>query len=231
MIKIKHLSFAYDKQNVLHNISLNIQKGELIGVIGESGSGKSTLMNLILGDLRPDQGVIDVNTERVLPIFQQATQSFNPKLTLRASLKEPLKHYAHAESSFDVIVLPLMKQLNLEQRLLERYPDQVSGGQLQRFNVLRTVMLQPDVLICDEITSSLDVVAEQKLISQLKAIHQQQQTTMVIISHDIAMLNQIADRMIVLQNGHIVDDFNKQDLFASTRHAYTKELIQAYDEN
>lgn len=231
MIKIKHLSFAYDKQNVLHNISLNIQKGELIGVIGESGSGKSTLMNLILGDLRPDQGVIDVNTERVLPIFQQATQSFNPKLTLRTSLKEPLKYYAHAESSFDAIVLPLMKQLNLEQRLLERYPDQVSGGQLQRFNVLRTVMLQPDVLICDEITSSLDVVAEQKLISQLKAIHQQQQTTMVIISHDIAMLNQIANRMIVLQNGHIVDDFNTQDLFASTRHAYTKELIQAYDEN
>ncbi|MDN6260806.1 MAG: ATP-binding cassette domain-containing protein, partial [Staphylococcus simulans] len=188
MIKIKHLSFAYDKADILHNINLNIQKGELVGIIGESGSGKTTLMNLILGELTPVQGTIDINSPRILPIFQQATQSFNPKLTIKASLIEPLKYYANAEHSFDQVVLPLMSQLDLDSQLLTRYPDQVSGGQLQRFNVLRTVMLQPDVLICDEITSSLDVVAEQKLVEKLKAIHNQQQTTMIIISHDIAML-------------------------------------------
>lgn len=231
MIKIKHLSFAYDKKDILHNINLNIQKGELVGVIGESGSGKTTLMNLILGDLTPVQGTIDINSPRILPIFQQATQSFNPKLTLKASLKEPLKYYANAEHSFEQVVLPLMKQLDLDAQLLTRYPDQVSGGQLQRFNVLRTVMLQPDVLICDEITSSLDVVAEQKLVEKLKTIHEQQQTTMIIISHDIAMLNQIVERMIVIQNGQIVDDFKTNQLFDETRHPYTKELIAAYNEN
>lgn len=124
-----------------------------------------------------------------------------------------------------------MSQLDLDSQLLTRYPDQVSGGQLQRFNVLRTVMLQPDVLICDEITSSLDVVAEQKLVEKLKAIHNQQQTTMIIISHDIAMLNQIVERMIVIQNGQIVDDFRTEQLFDESRHPYTKELIAAYNEN
>ncbi|MHD0397754.1 ABC transporter ATP-binding protein [Staphylococcus simulans] len=231
MIKLKHLSFAYDKTPILHNINLNIQKGELVGIIGESGSGKTTLMNLVLGDLTPIQGTIDINTSRILPIFQQATQSFNPKLTIKASLKEPLKYYANAEQSFDQVVLPLMKQLDLDRHLLTRYPDQVSGGQLQRFNVLRTVMLQPDVLICDEITSSLDVVAEQKLVEKLKTIHHQQQTTMIIISHDIAMLNQIVERMIVIQNGQIVDDFKTEALFNPSRHPYTKELIEAYNEN
>lgn len=92
-------------------------------------------------------------------------------------------------------------------------------------------MLQPDVLICDEITSSLDVVAEQKLVEKLKAIHNQQQTTMIIISHDIAMLNQIVERMIVIQNGQIVDDFRTEQLFDESRHPYTKELIAAYNEN
>ncbi|WP_412520586.1 ABC transporter ATP-binding protein [Staphylococcus simulans] len=231
MIKMKHLSFAYDKEAILKNINLTIQKGELVGIIGESGSGKTTLMNLLLGDLTPSQGTIDINTPRILPIFQQATQSFNPKLTLETSLKEPLKYYANAEQSFNQIVLPLMTQLDLDQQLLTHYPDQVSGGQLQRFNVLRTVMLQPDVLICDEITSSLDVVAEQKLIEKLKTIHQQQRTTMIIISHDIAMLNQIVERMIVIQNGQIVDDFKTNQLFDEARHPYTKELIDAYHEN
>ncbi|MDT4012741.1 ABC transporter ATP-binding protein [Staphylococcus simulans] len=231
MIKIKHLSFAYDKADILHNINLNIQKGELVGIIGESGSGKTTLMNLILGELTPVQGTIDINSTRILPIFQQATQSFNPKLTIKASLIEPLKYYANAEHSFDQVVSPLMSQLDLDSQLLTRYPDQVSGGQLQRFNVLRTVMLQPDVLICDEITSSLDVVAEQKLVEKLKAIHNQQQTTMIIISHDIAMLNQIVERMIVIQNGQIVDDFRTEQLFDESRHPYTKELIAAYNEN
>ncbi|PTJ21325.1 ABC transporter ATP-binding protein [Staphylococcus simulans] len=231
MIKIKHLSFAYDKADILHNINLNIQKGELVGIIGESGSGKTTLMNLILGELTPVQGTIDINSPLILPIFQQATQSFNPKLTIKASLIEPLKYYANAEHSFDQVVLPLMSQLDLDSQLLTRYPDQVSGGQLQRFNVLRTVMLQPDVLICDEITSSLDVVAEQKLVEKLKAIHNQQQTTMIIISHDIAMLNQIVERMIVIQNGQIVDDFKTEQLFDESRHSYTKELIAAYNED
>ncbi|MGD6773288.1 ABC transporter ATP-binding protein [Staphylococcus simulans] len=231
MIKIKHLSFAYDKADILHNINLNIQKGELVGIIGESGSGKTTLMNLILGELTPVQGTIDINSPLILPIFQQATQSFNPKLMIKASLIEPLKYYANAEHSFDQVVLPLMSQLDLDSQLLTRYPDQVSGGQLQRFNVLRTVMLQPDVLICDEITSSLDVVAEQKLVEKLKAIHNQQQTTMIIISHDIAMLNQIVERMIVIQNGQIVDDFKTEQLFDESRHSYTKELIAAYNED
>ena len=181
--------------------------------------------------MEPDEGIIDSNTQRVLPIFQQASQSFNPRQRLRTALLEPLKYYANADKSFDQIVLPLMEQLDLDKSLLNRYPDQVSGGQLQRFNVLRTVMLQPDVLICDEITASLDVIAESKLINILKQIHAEQQSTMIIISHDIAVLNQIVDRMIVLNNGTIVDDFKIQDLFSDERNDYTKALIDVSKNN
>ncbi|AYU55194.1 ABC transporter ATP-binding protein [Staphylococcus debuckii] len=230
MLKLKNISFSYADQPVLEHLNLTIPTGELVGVIGESGSGKSTLMELILGELEPDEGIIDSNTQRILPIFQQASQSFNPRQRLRTALLEPLKYYANADKSFDQIVLLLMEQLDLDKSLLNRYPDQVSGGQLQRFNVLRTVMLQPDVLICDEITASLDVIAESKLINILKQIHAEQQSTMIIISHDIAVLNQIVDRMMVLNNGTIVDDFKIQDLFSDERNDYTKALIDVYQE-
>lgn len=230
MLKLKNISFSYADQSVLEHLNLTIPTGELVGVIGESGSGKSTLMELILGELEPDEGIIDSNTQRILPIFQQASQSFNPRQRLRTALLEPLKYYANADKSFDQIVLLLMEQLDLDKSLLNRYPDQVSGGQLQRFNVLRTVMLQPDVLICDEITASLDVIAESKLINILKQIHAEQQSTMIIISHDIAVLNQIVDRMMVLNNGTIVDDFKIQDLFSDERNDYTKALIDVYQE-
>lgn len=230
MLKLKNVSFSYADQPILEHLNLAISAGELIGVIGKSGSGKSTLMELILGELEPDEGIIDSNTQRVLPIFQQASQSFNPRQQLKIALQEPLKYYANAEKSFDQIVLPLMEQLDLDESLLNRYPDQVSGGQLQRFNVLRTVMLQPDILICDEITASLDVIAESKLIDILKQIHAEQQSTMIMISHDIAVLNQIVDRMIVLNNKTIVDDFKTQDLFSDERNDYTKALIDVYQE-
>lgn len=229
-MKLKNVSFSYADQPVLEHLNLAISAGELIGVIGESGSGKSTLMELILGESEPDEGIIDSNTQRVLPIFQQASQSFNPRQRLKIALQEPLKYYANAEKSFDQIVLPLMEQLDLDKSLLNRYPGQVSGGQLQRFNVLRTVMLQPDILICDEITASLDVIAESKLIDILKQIHAEQQSTMIMISHDIAVLNQIVDRIIVLNNRTIVDDFKTQDLFSDERNDYTKALIDVYQE-
>ncbi|VEG64391.1 putative oligopeptide transporter ATPase Opp-2F [Staphylococcus condimenti] len=230
MLKLKNVAFSYPDQEVLTHINLTISAGELVGVIGESGSGKSTLMDLILGELHPVQGVIESDTERILPIFQQATQSFNPRQQLRTAIEEPLKYYANAEYSFDQIVLPLMKKLDLDTTLLNRYPDQVSGGQLQRFNVLRTVMLQPDILICDEITASLDVIAERKLIDILKNIHKEQKSTMIIISHDIAVLYQIVDRMIVLNHGTIVDDFKAKDIFSAERDDYTKSLIDVYQE-
>lgn len=229
MICMKHLSFAYGNQKILKDINLTIQKGERVGIIGVSGSGKSTLMNLMLGDLVPNHGTLEIDTQHILPVFQQASQSFNPKLTLRSALFEPLKYYAHKDHCFESIVLPLMKQLDLSKDLLKHYPKQLSGGQLQRFNILRSMMLQPEILICDEITSSLDVLAEKRLISKLKTLQEEHQTTLIMISHDIAMLNQIVDRMIVINEGTIIDDFKTEDIFDEKRHSFTKQLIAAYD--
>jgi peptide/nickel transport system ATP-binding protein len=165
----------------------------------------------------------------VLPIFQHAYDSFNPKLKLEVSLEEPIHYYIKYErEAVRERMFQLMADMNLSRSLLAKYPDEVSGGQLQRFNVIRTLMLQPDMIVCDEITSSLDVVAEGRMLSILKHYYETHNQAMVIISHDMAVLNQLAQHFIVMKDGEIVDDFPKHNIFSSSRHPYTKKLLSLY---
>ena len=231
MIQFKNVSFSYEPETpILKNISFTLNSNEIVGIVGESGSGKSTISSLMLNMSAPDSGTIERHASKILPIFQHAYNCFNPKKTIRASLKEALKYYAQRASDFDSSVLPLMQDMDLSEALLDQYPDQLSGGQLQRFNTLRSLMLTPEVLVCDEITSNLDVVAETKLIEILQTYYKKHDMSMIMISHDIAVLNRFVQRLIVVQNGRIVDNFPIHELFDDTRHDYTKSLIAMYDE-
>ena len=229
MIELTGINFKYDQDPILTNINLTIKADEVIGIVGESGSGKTTLAHLMLGLLQPTDGQIFTHGLTLLPIFQHAYDSFNPKFNMEKSLSEPIKYYKGTVTS-DVRrrMKSLMTFMELDSKLLDRLPDELSGGQLQRFNTIRTLMLEPDMLLCDEITASLDVIAEQKMIEVLKDYHHRTQKGMLMISHDIAFLNHLVERVIVMKNGIIVDDFNVENLFSNQRHEYTKQLLSIY---
>ncbi|MEB6298658.1 ATP-binding cassette domain-containing protein [Staphylococcus xylosus] len=229
MINLSNLNFKYSQTPILNNINLTIQSDEIVGIVGESGSGKTTLAQIILGLLPVPQEQYTNNDFRLLPIFQHAYDSFNPKFKMSKSLEEAIKYHRDS-NSYEVRqrMHILMKNMDLDEKLLNRFPNQLSGGQLQRFNTIRTLMLAPDMLICDEITASLDVIAEQSMIEVLKQYYADTHKGMLLISHDLAFLNQIVERLIVMKNGEIIDDFNIKFLFDKQRHEYTKQLLAIY---
>lgn len=231
MIRLENVRFGYGEEAILKQLNLAIDSRELVGIVGESGSGKTTLSQLLLGIEAPDAGTMTSNLMSVLPIFQHAYDSFNPKLRLKQSMNEPVQYYVkQRRDDVRTRMLELMTEMDVPHTLLEKYPDEVSGGQLQRMNVIRTLMVEPDMIVCDEITSSLDVVAERRMLSMLQHYYEAHQRAMVIISHDLAVLYQIVQRFIVLKDGMVVDDFETGALFSKKRHPYTKELLSLYVE-
>ncbi|MEJ7188657.1 ATP-binding cassette domain-containing protein [Staphylococcus warneri] len=233
MIKLDNISFNYHKQQtVLSHINLTIEDNEIVGILGESGLGKSTLSSLLLHELKPTTGYIDVDTHDILPVFQHASDSFNPKLTIQQSLAEPLLYYKkHTTQHIDQMIQNTTSSFDLSLSLLSKYPNELSGGQLQRFNLLRTLLVKPKVLICDEITSNLDVIAEQHMLDILTANYRKHPYTLIMISHDLSVIQRICHRIIVIKDGALVDDFATNQLFSHHRHPYTKQLVALYESN
>ncbi|MCD8829423.1 ATP-binding cassette domain-containing protein [Staphylococcus gallinarum] len=229
MIECKRVTFNYNKHTVLHDINLTFSSQQKIGIVGESGSGKTTLAHLILGMLKPTAGEINKHGLTMLPIFQNAYDSFNPKRTIQQSMDEAIKYYYQDATKALIQRLDeLLVLMGLDSNLLKRRPEELSGGQLQRLNMIRSFVLEPDILICDEITANLDVISENKMKDILEHYHQLTRKGLMIISHDIAFLQALVDRIVVLKDGYIVDDFMVKDMFADSRNAYTKKLLSLY---
>ncbi|MCU5745397.1 ATP-binding cassette domain-containing protein [Staphylococcus sp. SQ8-PEA] len=230
MIQLNDVSYSYKDNSVVRQISMHIGTSEVVGIVGESGSGKTTLSKLILGLLQPQGGTVRSQTRNILPVFQHASQSFNPETSLQTSFEEAIKYHAkgHREETWERLD-ELMSIMNLSHDLFSKRPDQVSGGQLQRLNIIRSMVFIPDLLICDEITAHLDVVAEQRIVRLIQSYFKQFHKSIILISHDLAFLQQLVDRFIVMKEGVIVDHFRREELFNEDRHEYTKELISVYD--
>lgn len=231
MIQFDHVDYSYHRKHpVLKDINISIQRGEKIGILGESGAGKSTIGSLILGQLKPTKGKIIINSSKVLPIFQHATESFDRQFTIEQSLREPLLFYRQLKpQNIKNIILNYLIEFNLSTDLITKFPQEVSGGQLQRLNIIRSLLAQPDILVCDEITSNLDVMAEQNVINILLNEKNIENKTLIVISHDLSVLQRLTNRIIVIKDGQIVDEFKSKDLFNHQRHPYTKLLIQTYE--
>lgn len=231
MIRFENVNYEYSKNYpVLNGINLEIKENEKVGILGESGAGKSTLVKLILNELKPISGKVTVDSRQVLPIYQHAFESFDRQFTIQQSLEEPLIYFNKVKASnIKAHILNHLDAFNLSHHLLQKYPNEVSGGQLQRLNIIRTLLAQPKILVCDEITSNLDVIAEQKVIDFLLETKVDVPQTMIAISHDLSVLQRLTNRIVVLKDGIIVDDFKTHQLFNSDRHAYTKLLIDTFE--
>lgn len=250
MLEVNAVTKLYRSKPALTDVSLYVNPGESLGIIGESGSGKSTLGKLILGLEPSDKGEIHfrgVNIQaqkgsalksirrHIQIVFQNPKGSLNPKLPVWKSVVEPLENYPEVVPSFlkdrnlskKSMARVLFHQVGLSEELLDRYPHQLSGGQKQRIAIARGISLEPSLLICDEPTSSLDVSVQAQILNLLKELKNDLNMSYLFISHDIAAVQFMCDRIAVLKDGSLVDEFKTEDIFSEGRHPYTKALIEA----
>ncbi len=223
------------------DVTLSVRKGEILGIVGESGSGKSTIARAIAG-LNPFTGKVSLEDRsfgsrddldrayrrRVQIIFQNPDGSLNPRQTVRTILSRPLKLYGLVpETGLDARISELLKQVLLPADFATRYPHQLSGGEKQRVAIARAFAAEPSVVLCDEITSSLDVSVQAAVARLLVDLQTRTDATCLFITHDINLVRQLAHRIAVMYRGECVDLFDTRDTGAPDRHPYTRTLLDA----
>lgn len=227
----------------LDDVSLQLQRGETLGLVGESGCGKSTLARLIVGLDKPsggeisfneqvianDQGVqIDRMREHIQLVFQDPYASLNPRMTARQSIAEPLLNFTAVRGGeLDAQTDQLAQQVGLNDYLLDRFPHELSGGQCQRVGLARAIALNPDVLVADEPISALDVSIQAQILNLLLDIKKTRDLSLVFVSHDLSVVSHIADRVAVMYLGRIVELGTAAEVFQSPRHPYTQMLLSS----
>lgn len=242
----KHTGFLNTKSftvNALDDVSFSVKKGQCLAIVGESGSGKSTLAKTIMKLLSPDSGEINfmkqnivnlssdetrVFRKKIQMIFQDPFSSLNPKFTIRQILSEPLEiHMMGDKDEIESKVIEHIKLVGLSEDDLSRYPHQFSGGQRQRICIARALIIKPEVIVCDEPVSALDVSIQAQILELLKKLQKKFQLTYLFITHDLRVVKYIADEVIVLQNGKLVEKGSITQLFNKPSTDYTKALIEA----
>ncbi len=225
----------------LDGIDMQIAAGETIGIVGESGSGKSTLARAIVRQNRPNAGVVrldgqDVHAlrgkdltrfrQRVQMVFQNPYDSLNPRMSVREAVAEPLwrRGITDRRSAY-LRVDELLEMVDLPSALRDRRPRQLSGGQCQRVGLARALALRPQLLIADEITSALDVTTQAQILELLARLQREQKLTLLYISHDLAVVNNICERVYVFKGGRIVESGPTQQVLNDPQHPYTQELV------
>lgn len=227
------------RQPVIHaldGIDLTIATGEFVGLVGESGSGKSTLGRIAAGLLPPSSGEVrvfgrDPRRDRsihrdVQLIFQDPQASLNPRLRVAEAIGEaPLVHGIVSRAELDAYVCAQMRRAGLDPAYRERFPHQFSGGQRQRISIARALALQPRFLVCDESVASLDVSIQAQILNLFMALRRDLDLTYLFISHDLRVVQHIADRVVIMYLGRIVEDAPAREFFAHPNHPYTRGLL------
>ena len=202
----------YGQQEVLNSFSLDIEKGKCLAVMGESGSGKSTIAKIIIGLEKPNSGEVKIFDKDIEFLFQDSYNALNPRMTIEDLIYEPLQFSTDIDTKNKrEIVLELLKQVELAPELLTRRRDELSGGQLQRVCLARALSTKPQIIIFDESLSGLDPLVQDKILDLLYKIQKEYQLTYIFISHDFRLCYFLADRIILIDNGKIIEDFKDLD--------------------
>ncbi|MEE8525765.1 MAG: ABC transporter ATP-binding protein [Thermoanaerobaculia bacterium] len=224
-------------------VDLDVHRGECLALVGESGSGKSTLARCLVRLLEPEGGSVRFDGEDLLGlsrsqlnrrrkrfqmVFQDVAGAFDPRLRIAGILAEPLRvHRIVAKAEIPSRMRSLLAKVGLDTSLLDRYPHQLSGGQRQRLNIARALATEPDLLILDEPVSALDMSVRARLLLLLAELQRKLDLTLVLIAHDLAMTEQIADRVAVLYLGRLVELGSRAQVFGAPMHPYTASLLAA----
>ena len=227
--------FREKKQRVLavDHVSLHLDEGEILGIIGESGSGKSTILRLLSGIIQPDEGQVILfgksldrkdrsRFQNIQMIFQDARASFDMQYTIEQSLNEVRKYLNlnALENRF------LLQEVGLDSTFAKKYPYEMSGGECQRAAIARALACDPKVLLCDEITSALDVITQEKICHLLTHLCQQHHISAIFVSHDLPLISNLCNRVMIMQDGKVVEEGKTKDVMQNPQHPYTKELLR-----
>ncbi|WP_254424167.1 ABC transporter ATP-binding protein [Thalassospira marina] len=242
--------FGIDERRIqaVSDVSLTVGRGECVGLVGESGCGKTTLSKLIMRAMAPDSGsilfrgesgqmteLVGLDEDRLAPyrkriqfVFQDPFSSLNPRMTVHDLISEPMLIHGVGTAKYRrKMVLELMEVVGLDPRFLNRYPHSFSGGQRQRIGIARALCLRPDLLILDEPTSALDVSVQAQILNLLKDLQRDLNLTYLFISHNLAVIDYMADRIAVMCAGRIVESAPRASLFKNPAHPYTQALLNA----
>ena len=233
-------TFKVDKNKelqALKNINIRLKKGECIGIVGESGCGKSTLARIIVGIERKTSGKIIFDnkeiegiskTKDIQMIFQNPLSSFNPRMKIVDYMWEPLRNYFKLSKKDSI---PFIKKslidVGLDENALKKYPHEFSGGQLQRITIARAIIIKPKLIVCDEITSALDVSVQKQILELLKKLQEDLGLSYLFIGHDLAVVQDVSQKIVVMYMGEIVEELNSIDLKSKAKHPYTKLLLNS----
>lgn len=224
------------------DVSFELRSGEVLGIVGESGCGKTTTMQSVIRLIEPTSGKITLCGQdfrslkgkdlkeartRMKLIFQDPYSSLNPRMTVREIIAEPLDiaHGCSSRKEREELVLQAMRQVGLDPAFANRYPHEFSGGQRQRIGIARAIILHPAVVICDEPVSALDVSIQAKIINLLKRLQKELGTAYIFISHDLGVVRHIADTVLVMYLGRVVEQGSCEAVFKNPLHPYTKALL------
>ncbi|MDB9820235.1 ABC transporter ATP-binding protein [Candidatus Pelagibacter sp.] len=238
------LNKVTDSNPTVKDINININKGETIALVGESGSGKSTILKSIAGLLKTKDGNITFNKENILSgdlkerssedlrsiqlIFQNPDESLNPNHTVEQILSQPLKlYFGLTGSKLKSSIVELLNKVRLGAFYMSRYPRQLSGGEKQRIAVARAFAAKPDIILCDEVTSALDVSVQAAVLDLLQKLKEESGTTYIFVSHDLAVVKAISDRVAVLYQGRLCEIGPSKNVYQFPSHPYTEVLIGA----
>ena len=221
-------------------ISLQIFRGEALGLIGESGCGKSTFSRVVMHLIPPTEGQVFYNGKpvtgkdimefrrRVQMVFQDPYSSLDPRMNVRDIIEEPLRVHTNLSAEEKLaVVKKVLEQIELPAETLEKYPHEFSGGQRQRIGIARVLVTDPELLVCDEPVSALDVSIQASILNLFKQMQRERGLSYLFISHDLSVVKHLCDRIAVMYLGRIVELAEKKELFANTLHPYTQALMSA----
>ena len=232
----------YGEVKAVENVNFKIPEGEILGLVGESGSGKTTLGRSIIRLIEPSAGEILYNNKNIIDysekemrklrkdfqiIFQDPFASLDPRKKIFDIISQGLKIHTNLnKQEIYEKVLTIIKDVGLQEEHLNRYPHEFSGGQRQRIAIARALVLDPKFIIADEPVSALDVTIQAQILNLILELKEKYSLTILFISHDLSVINQIADRVMVMYLGHIVEVASTKNLFSNPKHPYTKSLIE-----
>ena len=247
ILSVKNLSKTFklhgrEDVKAVSNVTFDLFPGETLGVIGESGSGKTTLVNLITGLLPATEGSVSLDGievtkcdgkslrnvwKKLQVIFQTPTESFDPRQTLGNGICESMRNNGVSKTDAMSRARDLLKLCGLPEDFVNRYPHEVSGGQCQRAAIARALAIEPKLLVCDEATNSLDVTIQAEIIELLVKLRKELDMAILFICHDIALVQQFCDRVVVMYHGELVEEGIPNEVIAEPQNEYTQDLIDS----
>ena len=224
----------------VNDVSLRLYRGETLGLVGESGCGKSTLAKMLLGLLAPSSGSVLIDgkqidpraslemAKRIQPIFQDPYSSLNPRKTVAQIVGLPLMlHKRGSRAECNAEVKRMLDLVGMPERTHQQYPNQLSGGQRQRVAIARALVLRPGILVCDEPTSALDVSVQAQILNLLIDLKAEIGLSYLFISHDLGVVEHLANRVAVMYRGSIVEEKSREAIFSNPEHPYTQMLLSS----